>query len=103
MFTSRDCVALVRPVSGEAELQKIDKIPYATLRPEFRTQMDKLKEKIFDEAQAKKIMGSSIDGRGNSNNYIDELITLTRIHNVDRKILGKHQQRRYSDYSFCLG
>jgi hypothetical protein len=64
MFANRDCVTLVRPVVDESDLQRIDKTPYNKLRPEFRNQMDKVKDKIFDETPTKKILGRSIDGKG---------------------------------------
>jgi hypothetical protein len=64
MFANRDCVTLVRPVVDESDLQRIDKTPYNKLRPEFRNQMDKVKDKIFDETPTKKILGHSIDGKG---------------------------------------
>jgi len=66
MFAHRDCITLVRPVVDESDLQRIDKTPYTKLRPEFRNQMDKLKDKIFDETPPKKILGRSVDGKGNT-------------------------------------
>jgi hypothetical protein len=53
---------LVRPVSDEKNLKKIDKIPYETLRPEFRSKMEILIKKIFSNLQPKIIDGQPLTG-----------------------------------------
>jgi hypothetical protein len=46
-------------------LQQIDKMPWTSLRPEFRRAMDELQSKVFAEVPIKKVFGKSIDGKGN--------------------------------------
>lgn len=36
LFPERECFCLVRPVSGERQLQALDSVPASQLRPEFR-------------------------------------------------------------------
>jgi hypothetical protein len=36
LFPDRECFCLVRPVSSEKQLQNLDALPAAQLRPEFR-------------------------------------------------------------------
>ncbi len=36
LFPDRECFCLVRPVSNEKQLQNLDALPAAQLRPEFR-------------------------------------------------------------------
>lgn len=36
LFTNRDCFALVRPLTDEAQLAAMDKMAVSQLRPEFR-------------------------------------------------------------------
>ena len=36
LFPNRDCFALVRPMSDERALQRLESVPAAQLRPEFR-------------------------------------------------------------------
>ena len=44
-FKERDCLTLVRPVSDEKMLRAVDKIPYESLRPEFRSKIELLDRK----------------------------------------------------------
>eukprot|EP01116_Phalansterium_solitarium_P000133 TRINITY_DN1008_c0_g1_i1.p1 TRINITY_DN1008_c0_g1~~TRINITY_DN1008_c0_g1_i1.p1 ORF type:complete len:934 (-),score=352.59 TRINITY_DN1008_c0_g1_i1:403-3204(-) len=62
-FPGRDCYTLVRPVIDESKLQAIDRIAVSELRPEFRTQIDQFKNKVFLEAGAKKIAGRKLNGQ----------------------------------------
>ena len=61
-FKERDCVTLVRPVSDEKNLRMIDKLPYETLRPEFRSKMELLVKKVFNNIQPKIIDGQPLTG-----------------------------------------
>jgi len=61
-FKERDCITLVRPVTDENNLKKIDKIPYESLRPEFRSKMEILIKKIFNNLQPKIIDGQPLTG-----------------------------------------
>lgn len=36
LFPDRDCFGLVRPMSDEQQLAKMDTLPFTALRPEFR-------------------------------------------------------------------
>ena len=39
LFRDRDCVTIVRPVADEGDLRNIQKLPYESLRPQFREQV----------------------------------------------------------------
>ena len=49
-FPRRDCFTLLRPCVDEAQLQNLDALPPAQLRPEFLEQTARLRAKILDEA-----------------------------------------------------
>ncbi|CAK0856786.1 unnamed protein product, partial [Prorocentrum cordatum] len=38
VFTDRDCAAMVRPVLEEEDLRHVERLPFASLRPQFRKQ-----------------------------------------------------------------
>ena len=61
-FPERDCVTLVRPVDSENDLKKLNNIPYNNLKPEFKMEFKKLKDKIFKEALPKKLNGKKLTG-----------------------------------------
>eukprot|EP00826_Nyctotherus_ovalis_P005510 TRINITY_DN11248_c0_g1_i14.p1 TRINITY_DN11248_c0_g1~~TRINITY_DN11248_c0_g1_i14.p1 ORF type:complete len:307 (-),score=78.32 TRINITY_DN11248_c0_g1_i14:259-1179(-) len=61
-FKERDCITLVRPVGDEKSLKTIDKQPYESLRPEFRSKMEILIKKIFTNMQPKIIDGQPLTG-----------------------------------------
>ena len=61
-FPERDCVTLVRPVESEADLKRLSSIPYNNLKPEFKMEFKKLKDKIFKEALPKKLNGKKLTG-----------------------------------------
>jgi len=61
-FKERDCVTLVRPVNEEKALREIQKIPYESLRPEFRTKMEILLKKVFNNLKPKIIDGQPLTG-----------------------------------------
>jgi hypothetical protein len=44
---------LVRPVEDDEDLPKLDKIPFDTLRPEFKSKALILRHKVFNETPAK--------------------------------------------------
>lgn len=46
-FTHRKCFPLVRPLTDEEQLQEIDKVPFTSLRPEFQSGMEELKEHLY--------------------------------------------------------
>lgn len=47
-FSRRSCATLVQPASSEAELQRLDSVPYGSLRKEFRTGAEALKLQMTD-------------------------------------------------------
>lgn len=49
-FPRRDCFTLLRPCVDEAQLQNLDALPPAQLRPEFVEQTARLRAKILNEA-----------------------------------------------------
>ena len=61
-FPERDCVTLIRPVDNENDLQRLNMIPYNNLKPEFKIEFKKLKDKIFKEALPKKLNGKKLTG-----------------------------------------
>ena len=61
-FPERDCVTLVRPVDNENDLKNLTNIPYNSLKPEFKMEFKKLKDKIFKEALPKKLNGKKLTG-----------------------------------------
>ena len=61
-FPERDCVTLVRPVDSENDLKRLNTIPYNNLKPEFKMEFKKLKDKIFKEALPKKLNGKKLKG-----------------------------------------
>ena len=61
-FPERDCVTLVRPVDSEDDLKRLNNIPYNNLKPDFKMEFKKLKDKIFKEALPKKLNGKKLTG-----------------------------------------
>jgi hypothetical protein len=61
-FPERDCFTMVRPVTDESLLQKLSSTPTDQLRPEFVTQMGKLRGTIMNSAKTKKMNGTALDG-----------------------------------------
>jgi len=62
VFTHRQCVTMVRPVVDERELQRISSKP-AGLRPEFKQQIERVKQLIIDMAQPKSLEGVMLNGK----------------------------------------
>eukprot|EP00826_Nyctotherus_ovalis_P004957 TRINITY_DN11100_c0_g1_i11.p1 TRINITY_DN11100_c0_g1~~TRINITY_DN11100_c0_g1_i11.p1 ORF type:complete len:477 (+),score=117.25 TRINITY_DN11100_c0_g1_i11:233-1663(+) len=61
-FKERDCVTLVRPVNDEKMLKAVDRIPYESLRPEFRSKMELLVKKVYCNLKPKSINGQPLTG-----------------------------------------
>eukprot|EP01129_Flabellula_baltica_P015876 TRINITY_DN8234_c0_g1_i1.p1 TRINITY_DN8234_c0_g1~~TRINITY_DN8234_c0_g1_i1.p1 ORF type:complete len:819 (-),score=207.11 TRINITY_DN8234_c0_g1_i1:19-2475(-) len=61
-FPDRDCVCLVRPVTDERDLRRIDEIPYGKLRKDFRDKMESITERVYTHVTPKKIMNSYLNG-----------------------------------------
>ncbi|WOH11889.1 hypothetical protein DCAR_0831385 [Daucus carota subsp. sativus] len=62
LFPDRECFPLVRPLSNENELQKLDQIPVKNLRPEFRSGLDALTKFIFERTRPKQVGGTVMTG-----------------------------------------
>ncbi|KAG7390671.1 hypothetical protein PHYPSEUDO_007133 [Phytophthora pseudosyringae] len=61
-FPSRDCVTMVRPLSDEALLRDLIRQPYESLRPEFREQMQVLRNKLSTLLKPKTMMTKVLNG-----------------------------------------
>ncbi|CAK4652314.1 hypothetical protein LEN26_016805 [Aphanomyces euteiches] len=61
-FPQRDCITMVRPLNDEALLRELPKQPFESLRPEFRTQLESLKQRVFTTLQPKKLMSKPLNG-----------------------------------------
>ncbi|GER31755.1 guanylate-binding family protein [Striga asiatica] len=59
LFPDRECFALVRPLSNENELQRLDQIPLNQLRPEFRSGLESLINFVYERTRPKQ-MGASV-------------------------------------------
>ncbi|XP_022848152.1 guanylate-binding protein 4 [Olea europaea var. sylvestris] len=59
LFPDRECFPLVRPLSNENDLQRLDQIPLAKLRPEFRSGLDALTRFVFERTRPKQV-GSTV-------------------------------------------
>lgn len=55
-FRDRDCITLVRPVHDEQQLQQVDKLDIEQLRPEFQEQLAKLKDIVYGDSLAPKML-----------------------------------------------
>ncbi|KAG2434077.1 hypothetical protein HXX76_007805 [Chlamydomonas incerta] len=62
LFKERECVTLVRPVSDEAALRRLDTLPEEQLRPEFVEGVSKLTAAIFARAQPKRLGTQLLSG-----------------------------------------
>lgn len=63
LFRERDCATVVRPVSEEADLRHIQKLPYDSLRPQFRTQVEAFVKKVYESLKPKRMDGQVLSGR----------------------------------------
>ncbi|CAA0817853.1 Guanylate-binding family protein [Striga hermonthica] len=59
LFPDRECFALVRPLSNENDLQRLDQIPLNQLRPEFRSGLESLINFVYERTRPKQ-MGASV-------------------------------------------
>ena len=62
LFPRRDCAALVRPAADERDLQNLDSLPAASLRPEFVKGLDAVTHHVFDLASPKRIGAAVLTG-----------------------------------------
>ncbi|CAG9467408.1 unnamed protein product [Pedinophyceae sp. YPF-701] len=62
LFPDRDCFTLVRPVSDERKLTKLEQMDTRDLRPEFLAGMEHLTQLIFDRARPKHVGNAAVSG-----------------------------------------
>ena len=62
VFPSRECVPLVRPVTDEKQLQRMQTLELKDLRAEFRTEMDALRERVRRQVRPKMVEGTTVTG-----------------------------------------
>ncbi|CAH9137874.1 unnamed protein product [Cuscuta epithymum] len=62
LFPDRECFTLVRPLSNETELQRLDQISVDKLRPEFKTGLDALTRFVFERTRAKQVGATVMTG-----------------------------------------
>lgn len=62
LFRDRDCMTVVRPVAEEADLRNIQRLPYESLRPQFRTQVEAFVRKVYLSLKPKQIDGAFVSG-----------------------------------------
>lgn len=62
LFPERDCATLVRPVAEEDELRHVEQLPYESLRPQFRAQVEAFVNKVLMSARPKHIGGAMVSG-----------------------------------------
>ncbi|KAJ9565710.1 hypothetical protein OSB04_001676 [Centaurea solstitialis] len=76
LFPDRDCFTLVRPLSNENELQRLDQIPMDKLRPEFKSGLDELTRFVFERTRPKQLGGTVMTGpifAGITQSFLDAL------------------------------
>ncbi|EPS69202.1 hypothetical protein M569_05564, partial [Genlisea aurea] len=59
LFPDRECFTLVRPLSNEKDLQRLDNISIDKMRPEFKSGLDALTTFVFERARPKQ-MGATV-------------------------------------------
>lgn len=62
-FKDRECFTMVRPVSEESDLKKLNSLPKNKLRKEFLAELKTLKEKIFLKCTPKQLNGVNLNSR----------------------------------------
>ncbi|XP_047308377.1 guanylate-binding protein 3-like [Impatiens glandulifera] len=62
LFPDRECFQLVRPLTNESDLQRLEQIPLEKLRPEFRSGLDALTKYIFEKTKPKQVGGTVMTG-----------------------------------------
>ncbi|XP_073119301.1 uncharacterized protein [Henckelia pumila] len=55
LFPDRECFTLVRPLSNENDLQRLDQIALDKLRPEFRSGLDAFTRFVFERTRPKQV------------------------------------------------
>lgn len=61
-FTRRDCCTMIRPLSDESKLQRLEELEIEELRSEFVEQVFELRKKVLGRVPVKQMCGKPIDG-----------------------------------------
>lgn len=62
-FQDRDCELMVRPTERQKDLQRLDQIDNSNLRPEFVSQVESIRSKIFSRVRGKKVSDRVLNGQ----------------------------------------
>ncbi|KAF8118602.1 hypothetical protein N665_0004s0083 [Sinapis alba] len=62
LFPDRECFTLVRPLTNEKDLQRLDQIPLEDLRGEFAAGLDALTKFVFEKTRPKQVAGTVMTG-----------------------------------------
>jgi len=62
-FKDRECFTMVRPVTEESDLKKLNILPKNKLRKEFLAELKTFKEKIFSKCSPKQLNGVNLNSR----------------------------------------
>ncbi|KAF8092947.1 hypothetical protein N665_0395s0011 [Sinapis alba] len=76
LFPDRECFTLVRPLTNEKDLQRLDQIPLEDLRAEFGAGLDALTKFVFEKTRPKQLGGTVMTGPilvGITQSYLDAL------------------------------
>lgn len=61
-FKDRDCCTLIRPVSNEEDLHRLEEVPQSELRPEFIEQTNLLRHKVLQSVKPKTLNSRLLNG-----------------------------------------
>lgn len=61
-FPERDCITLVRPLDNDEDIKNLKNYNFNDLKPEFKMEFKKLKDKVYKEAMPKKYNGKKLNG-----------------------------------------
>lgn len=62
-FRERDCITMVIPCTDERDLKRLESLPKTSIRPEFKSQVNKIREKIFTQCGPKRLNGAYVSSR----------------------------------------
>ncbi|KAJ0240684.1 Guanylate-binding family protein [Hirschfeldia incana] len=62
LFPDRECFPLVRPLTNEKDLQRLDQIPLEDLRGEFAAGLDAFTKFVFEKTRPKQVGGTVMTG-----------------------------------------
>lgn len=62
IFPQRDCTTIVRPCADEEDLRHVQKLPYESLRPQFREEVEEFTRKVYNSLKPKQVEGGAVNG-----------------------------------------